>query len=170
MDPFIARNLTFGIEDSLISTTGVLVGIAAANFEARHIVATGLVLIVAEAFSMAYGAFLSEENFIRSEGKRRAPLRETALYGAVMFASYFAVGLVLLAPYALRVYESSVTPEAVFTAYAAELPRAGWKADPDVAKETPDTRAFARGETDLLVTAQAQEGKTLVSIVEMGGR
>ncbi len=74
------------------------------------------------------------------------------------------------APYALRVYESSVTPEAVFTAYAAELPRAGWKADPDVAKETPDTRAFARGETDLLVTAQAQEGKTLVSIVEMGGR
>jgi hypothetical protein len=74
------------------------------------------------------------------------------------------------APYALRVYESTSTPDAVFTAYAAEMPRSGWKADPDVAKEMPDTRAFVRGETDLLVTAQAQQGKTLVSIVEMGGR
>lgn len=121
MDPFIARNLTFGIEDSLISTTGVLVGIAAANFEARHIVATGLVLIVAEAFSMAYGAFLSEENFIRSEGKRRAPLRETALYGAVMFASYFAVGLVLLAPYALRVPHASAVVVGIALALLAAL-------------------------------------------------
>ena len=74
------------------------------------------------------------------------------------------------APYALRVYESSSTPEAVFTAYAAEMPRKGWKADADVTKETPDTRAFVRGQTDLLVTAQAQQGKTLVSVVEMGGQ
>jgi hypothetical protein len=74
------------------------------------------------------------------------------------------------APYALRVYESTATPEAVFTAYASEMPRAGWKANEDVAKETPDTRAFERGETDLLISAQSHDGKTLVSVVEMGGR
>jgi hypothetical protein len=74
------------------------------------------------------------------------------------------------APYALRVYESNAAPESVFTAYAAEMPRLGWKASERVAKETPDTRHFARGETDLLVSTQQNQGKTLVSVVEMGGR
>ncbi len=74
------------------------------------------------------------------------------------------------APYVLRAYESSASPEAIFTAYAAEMPRTGWRAAERVAKETPGTRAYSRGETDLLVSAQAQQGKTLVSVVEMGGR
>lgn len=74
------------------------------------------------------------------------------------------------APYALRLYESTATPEAVFTTYAAEMPRHGWKPIENVARETPNTRAFARAEVDLLVTAEVQQGKTMVSVVEMGGR
>lgn len=97
-------------------------GVAAANFNARQIVVTGLVLILVEASSMAYGAFLSEENFIKTDGGPRADRpRGTAVYAALMFASYFGVGTVLLAPYALRVPHASAVTVGIALALLAAL-------------------------------------------------
>jgi hypothetical protein len=73
------------------------------------------------------------------------------------------------APYALRLYESTATPEAVFTAYAAEMPRTGWRPVGDVAKETPNTRAYARLDVDVMLVTEIHDGKTMVSVIEMGG-
>lgn len=108
-DPFIVKNLTFGIEDSLISTTGVLVGVAAANFQRREILITGLILITVEALSMTYGAFLSDENFLKTSREKYAT-KQIIVYSLVMFFAYFIVGLILLVPYAAKMsYPSMVT-------------------------------------------------------------
>ena len=56
------RNTVFGVEDSLVSTVGLLSGIAATGSVSKSfILLTGIVYISVEAFSMAVGSFLSEE-------------------------------------------------------------------------------------------------------------
>ena len=50
------RNFIFGVEDSLVSTVGLLSGVAIAGVPSRTILLTGVVLILVEAFSMAAGA------------------------------------------------------------------------------------------------------------------
>ena len=54
------RNFVFGVEDSLVSTVGLLSGIAIAGMNRESIFATGVVLIFVEAVSMAAGSFLAE--------------------------------------------------------------------------------------------------------------
>jgi VIT1/CCC1 family predicted Fe2+/Mn2+ transporter len=97
-DPFFVRNLTYGLEDSLISTTGVLVGVASAGFSRKAIIITGLILILVEATSMAFGAFLAEENFLKTA---RTPYttKQVAFYALVMFLSYTIAGLIPLLPF-----------------------------------------------------------------------
>ena len=56
------RNIVFGVEDSLVSTVGLLSGIALGDIPRSTILFTGLVYIFVEAFSMAVGSFLSEES------------------------------------------------------------------------------------------------------------
>ena len=48
------------MEDSLVSTVGLLSGVAVANVPMTTILLTGLILIFVEAISMAAGSFLSE--------------------------------------------------------------------------------------------------------------
>lgn len=56
------RELVFGLEDGLVSTMGVVVGVAAGTAEKKVVILTGLVLIVVEALSMAAGSFLSSKS------------------------------------------------------------------------------------------------------------
>ncbi len=94
------RNFIFGVEDSLVSTVGLLSGVAAADTTKQTIVTTGVVLIFVEAFSMGIGSFLSEETagqFARHKGSRI----EFGKAGGVMFISYLLAGLIPLSPYAL---------------------------------------------------------------------
>lgn len=93
------RNFVFGVEDSLVSTVGLLSGIAIAGIETKEIILTGLVLIFVEAFSMGSGSFLSEysaEEFI--EKKETSP-SSSFLNALIMFISYFISGFIPLAPY-----------------------------------------------------------------------
>lgn len=92
------RNFIFGVEDSLVSTVGLLSGVAAANSEEKMIVTTGIVLIFVEAFSMGIGSFLSEESAeeLAKKSGSRALIGKAA---SVMFVSYLAAGIIPLAPY-----------------------------------------------------------------------
>jgi len=72
------------------------------------------------------------------------------------------------APYGIRVYESTATPEKVLANYDSTMSSLGWSAHPDVIKASPKTRAFSRNDVDLLVTAEKDGERTMVSIVEMG--
>lgn len=97
----LLRNFTFGVEDSLVSTVGLLAGIAAANIDRATIIITGFVLIFVEAFSMAIGSLLSEQSAEEYEEKKEVSLSKPALAAGVMFVSYVVAGLVPVLPYLL---------------------------------------------------------------------
>lgn len=92
------RNFIFGVEDSLVSTVGLLSGIAIGGVSRETIFLTGAVLILVEAFSMAAGSFLVEssvEDYTHVKGKKERPLGG----GMIMFLSYAVAGFIPLAPY-----------------------------------------------------------------------
>ncbi len=94
------RNLVFGVEDGLVSTVGLLSGIAIAGVDRDTIFLTGVVLIFVEAFSMAAGSFLSEASVEEMDGGTD-DTRGSLAAGAIMFASYFVAGFVPLFPYVI---------------------------------------------------------------------
>jgi VIT1/CCC1 family predicted Fe2+/Mn2+ transporter len=93
------RNFVFGVEDSLVSTVGLLSGIAIAGMSSRSIFVTGFVLIFVEAFSMAVGSFLSERSAQDYVRQAEAPIRRPLRDGGIMFFSYFVSGFIPLFPY-----------------------------------------------------------------------
>lgn len=98
----IIRNFVFGVEDSLVSTVGLLAGIAFADVASKTIVLTGAVLIFVEAFSMAIGSLLSEQSVEQYEENREVSLSKPAVAAAVMFFSYVIAGFIPLAPYIVK--------------------------------------------------------------------
>lgn len=56
------RELIFGLEDSLVSTLGVVIGVAAGTADYRVVMLSGIVLVAVEALSMAAGSFLSSKS------------------------------------------------------------------------------------------------------------
>lgn len=95
------RNFIFGVEDSLVSTVGLLSGVASADASQSTLFLTGLVLIFVEAFSMAAGSFLSERSAAQFEQKQVVAARHSLMSGVIMFCSYFVSGFIPLAPYVL---------------------------------------------------------------------
>lgn len=111
------RSFIFGVEDSLVSTVGLLSGVAIAAVPPKTILLTGVVLIFVEAFSMAVGEFLAEESseqyLERREGPTPRPasgqasrpgsgqVRQPLIAGSIMFTSYLVSGFVPLAPYVM---------------------------------------------------------------------
>lgn len=93
------RNFTFGVEDSLVSTVGVLSGVAAANAPTSTIILSGVVLIFVEAFSMGVGSLLSESSAEEFSKQRMVPTKEPMVASLIMFSSYFLAGLIPLFPY-----------------------------------------------------------------------
>lgn len=92
------RSFVFGIEDSVVSTVGLLSGIAIADVPKATIILSGIVLIFVEAFSMGAGSFLSESS-VEDLTKQRASTASTIHAGVIMFISYFIAGFVPLFPY-----------------------------------------------------------------------
>lgn len=97
----VMRNFVFGVEDSLVSTVGLLSGVAIAGTSRATIILTGMVLIFVEAFSMGMGTFLAEHSAAEYGGLPHDGRsgKNTFLAGTIMLASYFVSGFVPLAPY-----------------------------------------------------------------------
>jgi len=93
------RNFIFGVEDSLVSTVGLLSGVAIAGAPSKTILLTGTVLIFVEAFSMAAGSFLSEHSVDAYLKQGEAEFRLPIIGGLIMFFSYFVSGFIPLGPY-----------------------------------------------------------------------
>lgn len=106
-DPFFVRNLTYGLEDSLISTTGLLAGITFAGMPNQYVVIAGIILILVEALSMGFGSMVSEESFLITS-KTKYTYGQVVLYALTMFISYVVAGVVVLAPYALNLKDSYI--------------------------------------------------------------
>ncbi len=93
------RNFIFGVEDSLVSTVGLLSGVAVGGVDRSTILLTGIVLIFVEAFSMGVGSFLSEQSAEEYVTRRSKTAKFSLLASAIMFVSYFLAGFVPLLPY-----------------------------------------------------------------------
>ncbi len=87
----------FGLEDSLVSTTGALAGIAIGAGNKEVILMTALVIIAVESTSMGASEFISEETEedIEKEKMPASPL----ISGLLIFGSYILAGTIPLAPY-----------------------------------------------------------------------
>ena len=109
------RNFIFGVEDSLVSTVGLLSGIAIANVPRETILITGIVLIFVEAFSMAAGSFLSEYSARGYVRKTETPRKIEFISAGVMLFSYFISGFIPLAPYTFLPAASALPFSIVFS-------------------------------------------------------
>lgn len=99
------RNIIFGAEDSLVSTVGVMFGMATATKDLKLIITSGLIVISVEALSMGAGAFLSESSAeeVYVDNDKEKPI----ISGILMFFSYFITGFITLAPYTILSIEQA---------------------------------------------------------------
>lgn len=63
------RELVFGLEDGLVSTMGVITGVASGTGDRMIIILSGIVVIFVEALSMAAGSYLSSKSESELEDK-----------------------------------------------------------------------------------------------------
>jgi len=83
----------------LVSTIGLLSGVAAAGTPLKTIILTGVILIFVEAFSMAVGSLLSDHSAEEYLKQGEVAIKKSLGASTVMFFSYFVTGFIPLAPY-----------------------------------------------------------------------
>lgn len=74
------------------------------------------------------------------------------------------------APYSVRLYESSASPEEVMVFYDKAMRDAGWEPAETLAKSSKTSRGFSRPGVDVMVVTAPPDqagGKTSVSLIEM---
>lgn len=91
------RSIIFGFQDSLVSTTGVIAGVAAGTNHKELVILAGLVTITVESLSMGAGQYMSEKS-VHQLDKTGKHTDNLYVGGALMALSYFTGGLVPLLP------------------------------------------------------------------------
>lgn len=91
------RSVIFGFQDALVSTTGVIVGVAAGSSNKELVILAGVVTITVESLSMGVGQYMSEKSVhqLDKEGRHTDNL---IFGGGLMTLSYFLGGLIPLIP------------------------------------------------------------------------
>lgn len=91
------RSLMFGLQDGLVSTTGVVVGISTGIENKAIIVLAALVAVTVEATSMAAGQYSSEKAVHQMD--KTGKHTDSLLIGAtIMFVSYYIGGMFSVLP------------------------------------------------------------------------
>lgn len=95
------QSAVFGVNDALVSTTGVIVGVSAGTGDKHLIILAGVVTILVEALSMGSGQYLSSKSAHQYNNDHHT--QTSVMSGIIMFFSYIGGGLVpllliLLAP------------------------------------------------------------------------
>ncbi|MDB5265821.1 MAG: putative rane protein [Parcubacteria group bacterium] len=98
-NPIFMRNLIFGIEDSLVSTVGLLAGLATQAASVHQLLATGTIYVFVEGFSMSVGSYLSEESAEEYVAGSNVSNRIAITGAGVMFVTFIIAGFVPILPY-----------------------------------------------------------------------
>lgn len=107
------RTIIFGVEDSLVSTTGLIAGLGVGTSNKSVVIIGGMVAIAVEAISMGAGEYISDdaiEQASKLDRKRRRALTD----GVIMLVSYFVAGLIPLLPVVFLSYPTSLYVSVVF--------------------------------------------------------
>lgn len=106
------RSVIFGIEDSLVSTTGLIAGLSV-GADRKVVLLGGAVAIAIEALSMGAGEYLSDDA-VQEIDKIKRHSQGPLLSGLLMLVSYFLAGLVPLLPVVFFDYPGSLIFSIVF--------------------------------------------------------
>lgn len=91
------RSALFGLQDGLVSTTGVVIGISTGVEDKAVIILASLVAVSVEASSMAAGQYSSEKAVHQMD--KTGKHTDSLLIGAlIMFFSYFLAGAIPIIP------------------------------------------------------------------------
>lgn len=101
------RSIIFGIEDSLVSTTGLIAGLSVGSDDKKIVILGGAVAIAIEAVSMGAGEYLSDDA-IQELDKLKRHRDKPLVSGALMLVSYLLAGLIPLAPVLVFEYPASI--------------------------------------------------------------
>lgn len=99
------QSAIFGINDALVSTTGVIVGVSAGTGNKSVIILAGVVTILVEALSMGSGQYLSLKSAQQYEKAHNQ--KEAIVSGVIMYFGYVVGGLVPLIPILLLPVDQS---------------------------------------------------------------
>lgn len=91
------KSILFGIEDSLVSTTGFVVGISIASQNKSFIFVAGLTAIIIEGVSMGVGEYLSDDALEELSKFKHHP-KEPLISGILLATSYCIAGLIPFIP------------------------------------------------------------------------
>ncbi len=91
------RSTVFGFQDALVSTTGVIVGVAIGTQDKSIVLLAGVATIMVEALSMAAGQYMSEKT-VQQMNKTKKHTDNLVIGALIMYCSYFLGGLVPLIP------------------------------------------------------------------------
>lgn len=108
------RSVLFGVEDSLVSTTGLIAGLSVGAGDSRIVVLGATIAIVIEAVSMGAGEYLSDDA-VQDLDKLKRHRDNPMVSGLLMFISYLLAGLVPLVPVLLDL------PSALWVSVGAAL-------------------------------------------------
>lgn len=92
------RDIVFGLEDGLVSTLGVLTGIASGTNDHFVVILSGFVLVIVEALSMGVGSFLSSQSERDMQQRQYKDLKKLANHDpqaaeALLVKHYQSIGL-----------------------------------------------------------------------------
>src|SRR3989304_6508319 len=92
------RDIVFGLEDGLVSTVGVLTGIAAGTCDYFVIILSGFVFVVVTALSMGVGSFLSSQSESDLQKRRAKDMKDMIISNPkkakeILFLVYKKLGL-----------------------------------------------------------------------------
>lgn len=107
------KSIIFGFQDSLVSTTGVIAGVAAGTSNKEIVILAGIVTIAVESLSMGAGQYMSQKAAHQME-KEKVHGDNLIVGGGLMMGSYFLGGLVPLTPIILFDLPLSVTLSVIF--------------------------------------------------------
>ncbi len=94
------RSALFGLQDGLVSTTGVVLGISTGIEDKSIIILAAFVAVTVEASSMAAGQYSSEKAVHQMDKTGRH--NDSLIFGAIiMFFSYLVAGMVPITPIVL---------------------------------------------------------------------
>jgi VIT1/CCC1 family predicted Fe2+/Mn2+ transporter len=108
------KSIIFGFEDGLVSTTGMVAGLAAGSQNAKIVILGGLVNIASEGLSMGAGEFISERGIHAMRGNRHTD--NAALSGVIMSLSFAVAGFIPLLPVMTMSF-----PKSLYTSLGAAL-------------------------------------------------
>lgn len=101
------RTIIFGVEDSLVSTTGLIAGLGVGTNNKSVVIIGGVVAIAVEAISMGAGEYISDDAIEQASKKHRGRSQAFA-DGLIMLISYFVAGLIPLLPVVFFTYPTSL--------------------------------------------------------------